>query len=244
LRVTGYICVMKSFLTPLGALKTTAAVLFAVLMAAVMHAQRRPEPPAEHTPDSRVEISRLDYRNISVERSAQCQFFFDESEGAEFRVLSFGREQLRVAFDSERYWIWSRQYDPKKYFYCGVKELSDSSIKSIFRPSFSRWMVNDERTKEDEVVFRDGEYKVTIKLSSGSVVSQTYELGGATESSVVIHTFQRVEGRELPLLATLKMPEDGLSLEINMGAARTRDCTPPNLHPPKGTSGSPIRSAL
>jgi hypothetical protein len=177
----------------------------------------------------------LQYKNISVKGGIRCVFVFCESEGSEFVASILGTEQLRVAFDNYRYLMWTRRPNPRIHYACDLDDIGKSRLKSMFRPSFSRWIINDEKSDSEEILFRDGEYEVCIVVSSGRVTSQTYKLDGVVESRVVVHKFQSKDGMHFPLLATLEIPEESLFLEIDMGPVRIKDCDRPNTKPPRGS---------
>lgn len=204
-------------------------LLLATVAIALLKAPEEPTRELVHPPD---EIFRVSFEEIRAGK-AKCIFRYDESLGAEFITRVWGSERARVAMDKSKYWFWIGDYDKKRHYECLVEIVEKTDLMPPLRPSFLVWILNDLKNK-DSFDFMDGEYKVELKTSEGSIIEQKYTREGVVEAKVTVLAFQESSGRKFPALAMLEI--NGESIKIDMGVVETANPASPNTNPPSWSS--------
>ena len=203
--------------------------------------------PDRTNPDGKVEDprppkGRVCYERIDLGSGATCRFVHDDEAGSEAVLYAMGREQAKVFYGPDTYWFWLRGYDPRRYYFCRPEEAEESRLIPVFRPSFSRWMLNRER--DGTIKEKDGPYSVEIESKGGSVVSQRYFLDGLEHTSVLVKAHQSVGGRSMPKIAVIRFHDETVDLSVDMGFVQIGGAFAPDRNPPQGMRGAPMPSAL
>lgn len=217
----------------------TFSIVSATLAIVTILAISSKHNPEELKIDPKIDdLKGLAYEEISVDGMCSCNFYYDKDVGTEFRMRAFGSPQARLAYDEHRYWFWIKGYDPRRYYFCPSSKASEINLIPPFRPSFSRWIINQET--DGNFSFSDGQYTVEMTVKDGAVTRQRYTTDGLVEAEIRVVAFQSKGGMKFPAIATLELPKESVTMKIYMGDIKLNPESKPDTTEPKGLVGRPL----
>ena len=237
MKVTAYICRMPTFFRTKTLMAATSLLL---LLATVLSMPRRRQADTEEH-SSRGPLVSVAFRNATGRAGSKFSMVIHRRLGMEFRAYLLGSEQVLVAHDDRAFWFWVRSYDPKRYYFCPLKDAEKVGLVPVFHPLFVRCVSGVEfvwspHPKDGVMNLEDGEYEVTVLFVGGLATRQVYYRQGVVEAFIEFVEYQPVAGAMLPKKVSVGLKGQPPQ-EIDMGQAETGEQLIPQTAPPEGMKG-------
>lgn len=201
--------------------------------------------PPRNTPDKPAEVEGLAFVGMSAPWGTSGILKIHRELGMEFRAGAFGTDQVAVALDRETYWFWMRSYEPRRYHFCPLEDVSRVGLNPLFSPLFIRCASGAEflwrdHPEDGDVRLSEGSTSLATSFRGGRMSKIVCSSDGGNSVRVEVLTHQRAGDKWIPRRMKASLNE-GEAIEMDMGEVEINPLEKPDARPPSGMKGARLK---